>query len=141
MCIEVIKTISSPFIFFLMKRFRAHKNTSHLKVYERVKNCCLCSLVSIYFCFVNWFLLVTCFLRAKSLPQIKINRLKFALITSIYNTTSVYPYQPTYWEFVCTDLFLFVIICENLFFLWESFWISSYLWSSVRIYFFKPLWG
>ena len=31
------------------------------------------------------------------------------------------------------NLFLFMVICENLFFLWELFWISSYLWSSVRI--------
>ena len=46
---------------------------------------------------------------------------------------------------ICMHLFLFVIICENLFFLWESIWmfdhqwksfrISSYLWSFLRIYF------
>ena len=61
MHIEVIKTISRMLFFFLTKRFRAHKNTSHLEVYARVKNCCLCCLILAYFCFVSWFLLVTCF--------------------------------------------------------------------------------
>ena len=50
-----------PVYFLLTKRFRAHKNMSHLEVYARVKNCCLFSLVLAYFCFVTWFLLVTCF--------------------------------------------------------------------------------
>ena len=31
------------------------------------------------------------------------------------------------------NVFLFMIICENVCFLWESFWISSYLWSPVKI--------
>ena len=47
--------------FFLRKRFCAHKNTSHLEVYPRVKNCCLCCVLFAGFCFVSWFLLVTCF--------------------------------------------------------------------------------
>ena len=42
------------------------------------------------------------------------------------------------WKVICTHLFLFmIIICGGLFFLWESFLfmrISSYLWSSVRIF-------
>ena len=42
-----------PVYFFLRKRFLAHKNTSHLKVYAHVKNCCLCCLVLAYFCFVS----------------------------------------------------------------------------------------
>ena len=58
--IEAIRTISSLFIFFI-KRFRAHKNTLHLEVYTRVKNCCLYCLVLASFCFVSWFSLVTCF--------------------------------------------------------------------------------
>ena len=45
----------------MTKRFRAHKNTSHLEVYARVKNCCLYCLVLAYFCFISWFLLVMCF--------------------------------------------------------------------------------
>ena len=60
---------------------------------------------------------------------------KIALIASLYYTTGVYPCQPTYQEYIFMHLFLFLIICENFFFLWEFFWISSYLWSSVRIYF------
>ena len=127
-------------LFFLTKRFCARKNTSHLEAYAHRKNCCLCCLVLAYFCFVSWFLLVTCFCAREIFSSKKINRLEIVLITSFYNTTSVYPYQSTYREFICTHLFSFVIICENLFFLWEHFWISSYLWSSVRIYFFESLW-
>ena len=48
----------------------------------------------------------------------KINRLEIVPLTSLYYTTDVYPYQPTYLEFICTHLFLFMITCENLFFLW-----------------------
>ena len=61
--IEVMRIISSLFFFFffLRKRFREHKNTTHLEVYVRVKNCCLCCLMLAYFCFVSWFLLVACF--------------------------------------------------------------------------------
>ena len=63
----------------------------------------------------------------------EINMFKIILITPFYDTTEVYPYLPTYWEFIYTHLFLFVITCESLFFLWEYFWIFSDLWSSVRI--------
>ena len=34
------------------------------------------------------------------------------------------------------NLFLFMIICKNLFLLWESFWISSYLWSIILLLIF-----
>ena len=34
--------------------------------------------------------------------------------TLFYYTTDVYPYQPAYQEFVSTQLFLFVIICDFL---------------------------
>ena len=47
----------------------------------------------------------------------------------IYYIPDVYPYQPTYRGFISKDLFLFVIICKNLLFLWESYLsvrISSY---------------
>ena len=93
-------------VFFLVftKRFCAHKNMSHLEVYVRVKNCCLCCLVLAYFCFVSWFLLVTCFCARKIFSSKKKttkkqkqkqkqnnnNNKKFDnLITSIYNTTAL----------------------------------------------------
>ena len=41
----------------------------------------------------------------------------------MYYTSDVYAYQPAYQKFICVHFFLFVIICENLFFLIESFWI------------------
>ena len=49
------------FFFFMTKRFRTHKNTSRLEVYACLKNCCLCCLVLASFCFLGWFLPVTCF--------------------------------------------------------------------------------
>ena len=56
----------------------------------------------------------------------KINRIEIVLIVSIYYTTNVYPYQPTYRAHYLCALFLFVITCKNLFFLWESFWTFSF---------------
>ena len=58
-----------------------------------------------------------------------------------------YPHLLYYWrlpplnlpQVICTHLFLFMIICENLSLLWESFLfmrISSYLWSSVGVFSF-----
>ena len=58
-----------------------------------------------------------CTLKIFSLKK-KINRLEIVLITSFYYTTEVYPYQPTYREFICTHSFLFVIIYDHL---WELF--------------------
>ena len=55
------------------------------------------------------------------------NRLEILLIALIYNTNEVYPYQPTYQEFICTHLFLSVRISsfdENLF---ESLLIYDHL--------------
>ena len=127
-----------PVYLFLAERFRTHKNMSHINAH--LKNCCLCCLVLAYFCFVSWFSFVTYFCAREIFPSKKINRLEIVLITSFYNTTEVYLYQPIYREFICTLSFWFMIICENLFFLSESFSISSYLWSSVRIYSFKSLW-
>ena len=40
--------------------------------------------------------------------------LKKLFFFSFYYTIDVYPYQPTYQEFICTHLFLFVIICDFL---------------------------
>ena len=75
-------------LFFLAKRFRAHKITPHLEVYVRVKSYCLCCLVLVYFCFVSWFLLVAGFCGRKIfLSKKKKNRLEIVLITSIYYTT------------------------------------------------------
>ena len=107
--------------------------------FARVKNCCLCCLMLPYFCFVSWFSFVTCFC-ARKIFSSKKNKQDWNCPDSL-NTQYYWgdPYQPTYQEFICKHLFLFLIICENLFFLWEPFWISSYLWWSVRIYFFKSL--
>ena len=78
------------------------------------------------------------FVGAKFFHKKKINRREIVLITSFYYNTDMYQYQPTYRDFVCTLLFLLLINCENLFFLWESFWILLNC-ESVRIYFFLSL--
>ena len=82
-------------LFFLMKRFHVHKNTSQAKMNQQnkiKKN-------------------ATIFRRHTK----KINRLEIVLITSFHYTTDVHPYQPTYRASIYTHLFLFVTICENIF--------------------------
>ena len=92
MYIEAIQTISSLSMFFLRKKFRAHKNTSHLEVYARLKNCCLCCLALAFFLVLLVdFCLWHVFVRAKFFPQKKKkkNRLEIVRIASIYNTTII----------------------------------------------------
>ena len=76
------------------------------KIVAFVVKCLLNFVLLVYFCL--------CFVRAKSFCKEKINRLEIVPITSFYYTTDVYPYQPAYREFICTHLFLFVIICDFL---------------------------
>ena len=132
--------ISNLFIIFFMKRFHKHKNTSLRSLCTHEK------LLPLLFSFSLFLFLLLIFVYDVFLCtwnlflKKKIIRLEIVLITSLCYTARAYLCQPTYWEFIWMHLFLFVIIWENLFFLWESFWISSYLWSSGRIYFFKSLW-
>ena len=64
----------------------------------------------------------------------------------IYYTTEVYPYQPTYREFICTHLFLFVIIWRissfylNLFYLWESLLVVRIFLNLFHLCESMPLW-
>ena len=85
-------------------------------------------------------MLVSVFVRAESFCKKKINRLEIVPIASIHYTTDVYLYQPAYETYIYTHLFLFVILCENFFSLWESFWIflvwaspfiCDHLWESI----------
>ena len=69
---EVIKTISSLFIFFYEKILRVKKAPKRkqttftlLEVFVHAKNCCLYCLVFACFCVVSWFLLVGVFVRLK----------------------------------------------------------------------------
>ena len=83
----------------------------------------------VVFCFLVFvlllgFCLIWLFVRSKCFLQKNWN----CLDSLIYYTTSLCPYQPAYQEFICTHLFLFVVICENLIFLWQYFWIFFYLW-------------
>ena len=131
---EVIKTISRQFIFFT-KRFWAYKKHQNAKqttspFVVREKLLPLLFFVHLFF----WlFLLVSfelfCIFECSTSFRKK-NKLAWNCPDNlIYYASDVYPYQPAYRQFICTHLFLYVIICESFFFLWESFLsvrISSY---------------
>ena len=119
---EVIKSISSLFISFEEKISLAQKHVTLKSLCALEKLLPLLFSVSL-FLFCYFIFACDVFLCTRNLVLKKINRLEIVLVTSLYYATSVYPYQRTYREFICTHLFLFAIICENLFFLWESFLI------------------
>ena len=119
-------------LFFLRKNFARTKTQIKLKPTNFL---CLRSFYAqkivafIVFSSLNFislvgFGLIWVFVSAKSFPKIQKKKLVWNCPnTLMYYTTDMYPYQLTYRGCVCTLLFLFVVICENLFFLWESFWI------------------
>ena len=77
--------------------------------------------------------------RAKSFHKNKKNWLEVALRTSNTILLTCTPIdRPIKNLFVCTYFYFSesLIICDNLFFLWESFWIFSFLWLSLWIYVF-----
>ena len=125
------------YYFFWWKDFACTKTRHMLEVYVCMKNCCLCCLVLAYFCFVCWFLLVTCFCAHETFSSKKKNKQAWNCLD---NLNILY-----YWGvplsshllriylhaliFICDHLresllfmriflkpFLFMIICENLFF-------------------------
>ena len=96
--IEVIKTTSSLFIFFLRKDLTRTKKqqaqTSDFYPFRvaHAKSCCLCGFLFAYFCFVSWFLHVYVFVRLKFVCK---NRLEIALIASItYSTHTILMFPP-----------------------------------------------
>ena len=113
-------TLSGQFkvcLFFLRKRFCAHKNTSHLEVYPRVKNCCLCCILFAGFCFVSWFSLVTCFCAREIFSsKKKVNRLEIVRIASFYNTIHKGP------ECLEVSIDGKLKILENIFVVSWNFW-------------------
>ena len=56
----------------------------------------------------------------------KINRFKIVSIASVTYTTNVYPLNPPIEAFIYTHLFLFVVICVDLFF-YEIFFVCENL--------------
>ena len=63
------------------------------------------------------------FVRSNTFHNKKKKRLEIGLIASFTILLMCTSYQPAFRKFICAHVFLFVIIWENLFFLWESFWI------------------
>ena len=120
-------------LFFLQKDFEHKKQQSakltiftFLEVFVPEKLLpLLFSFFFAHFCFVGWFWfdLRFCALKIFFFWKQKRIRLDWNCFDSlIYYSTDVYPYQPACQEFTCSYLYLFVIIWENLSFLWESFW-------------------
>ena len=78
---EVIRTISSLFIFFSKKILSTKKAPKRketiftlLEVIVHAENGCLYCLVFACFCFISWFLLVTCFCAFKIFSGKKKNK-------------------------------------------------------------------
>ena len=86
-------TISSLFIYlfiyFLRKRFHAHKNTSQAKISWRNKNKLTLNNKGNNFLWARKLLGVTCFCACEIFSSKKINRLEIVLITSIYYSTNL----------------------------------------------------
>ena len=110
------------FIFFYEKVLNVKKarkcktnNFDLLRSFAHIKN-----IAFVVFCLLGfgyWLIFACeCFFYAQNL-FLKKNCLKIVLITSLCYNTDVHPYQPVYREFICTHLFLSVIICKNLLFL------------------------
>ena len=138
-------TLSRQFqasLFFFTKRFWANKKhqsakqtTFTLLEVLCAKNCCLCYFLLACFCFLDGFGLICVFVRSKSFCKKKKKKLAWNYLDSlIYYTTDVYPPQLAYRESICTHLFLFVIICKNLFYLWESLLIYDHLCESMFLW-------
>ena len=125
-------------LFFLQKDFKCKKKNSQANINQqnKIKHTLDNSGNNFLHAQTSKRVKVTCFAIwsfscAQNLfVKKKINRLEIVLLTSLYYTTDMYPYQLTYQTSIYMHLSSFVTICENLFFLWESFWTSSYLWSS-----------
>ena len=60
------------------------------------------------------FCVLVFFLRSKTYRKKRKSWLEIVLITSFYYTNDMYPYNRAYWEFICTHLFLLVILCNFL---------------------------
>ena len=131
-------------LFFLRKGFERKKAPKRkANDFQLLKSFCEGKKFFVVYCLLNFVLLVSFSLwvsfYAQNLFVKKINKLEIVPITSFYYTTDLYPYHPTYREFICTlyfyfwssvtisflmqiffNLFLFMIIWENLFF--KSLW-------------------
>ena len=92
--------------------------------FEEGGSCLICILCILY----AWNLFVKKKQKNKKQKKNKKkNRLEIDLIASIHYTTDAYPYQPAYETSIYRHLFIFVIICENFFFLWQSFSMNLFL--------------
>ena len=122
---EAIRAISSQ--FFFTKRvwaYKKHQNpkqtiSTFLEAFVNAKIRCLSSLI---FVFVGWFWLICVFVRSNSFRK---NKNKLAL--NCPDSLNLLCHWRVALSTHLSSLYLhrFVLLCNHL---WESFWISSYLW-------------
>ena len=110
--------LSGQLLIFFQEKSCSIKNTTQaifalLKVFVCKKNLLFVVFYSLTFVFLVGFCLFCIFYAT----ELFFKKLRNGPDNLIYYTTDVYAYQPAYQEFICIHLFLFVIICENLFFL------------------------
>ena len=98
---------------------------------------CFCCLVFTYFGFVSWFFLALCFLCRKNF-FLKNKQTQIILIVSftillMHTLIWTFPYLC---EFSWSYVWVFSFLREAFFYLCSFVRISSYLWSSVKLYFY-----
>ena len=124
------------FVYLNFEAFANWYTWSRWFIERDMKNCCFCCLVLAYFCFVSWFLLMTCFF-GREIFSSKKNKQAWNcldnLIILYYLRVPLSTHLPRIhlyalificdhlWESllfmkIFLNLFLFMIICENLFF-------------------------
>ena len=129
------------FFFFHEKILSVKKKHQNAKqtiftlweAFVHAKNCCSCCFLFAYFCFVSWFLLVTCIFTLKNFSWKKNKQAWNCPGNLIYYTTEVHPYQPGYQEFICMHLFYLWSSARITFFV-RMFLNRSYLWEYLLFY-------
>ena len=130
------------FFFFLRKYFtRTKKHQTQTNDFHPLKRFwarkkpfpIATSFLFAYFCSIVLCLLVSVFVGVTSFRKTKkkeINRFEIVLIASVTYTSDVLPPLIHLSTTILTHLFLFVIICENLFFMRIilNLWILSFSW-------------
>ena len=107
-------------VYFFYKKIlrvkKKHQNRKQMiftlfEIFVLAKNCCLCCFLFAHFCFVTWFLLVTCLWRSKSFLKKKKNKQAQNCPDSlIYNTTFSYQKLTQTWSMPLITMYRAVVL-------------------------------